>query len=85
MIFGTDNRYSIEKAHRELGNVLTILSVLHKNLESPRGIALALLSGVAFLLAWSIRGIRWKLFLNPVGKVSRKLTPQISFDQIPDG
>ncbi|HET7641427.1 MAG TPA: lysylphosphatidylglycerol synthase transmembrane domain-containing protein, partial [Ktedonobacteraceae bacterium] len=30
----------------------------------------ALLSGVAFLLAWTIRGIRWKLFLNPVGKVS---------------
>jgi uncharacterized protein (TIRG00374 family) len=51
-------------------NVLTILSVLHKNLETPRGIALALLSGVAFLLAWSVRGMRWKLFLNPVGKVS---------------
>ena len=51
-------------------NVPTILAVLHKNLETPRGIILALLSGVAFLLAWSIRGIRWKLFLNPVGKVS---------------
>jgi uncharacterized protein (TIRG00374 family) len=51
-------------------NVHTILSVLHKNLETPQGIALALLSGVAFLLAWSIRGIRWKLFINPVGKVS---------------
>src|SRR5436853_1232149 len=31
---------------------------------------LALLSGVAFLIAFSIRGVRWKLFLNPVGKVS---------------
>lgn len=51
-------------------NVLTILSVLQKNLSTPRGIALALLSGVAFLLAWSIRGIRWKLFLNSAGKVS---------------
>ncbi len=51
-------------------NVPTILAVLHKNLVTPRGIILALLSGVAFLLAWSIRGIRWKLFLNPVGKVS---------------
>jgi len=51
-------------------NVLTVLSILHKNLETPRGITLALLSGVAFLLAWSIRGIRWKLFLNLVGKVS---------------
>ena len=31
---------------------------------------LALLSGVAFLIAFSVRGVRWKLFLNPVGKVS---------------
>ena len=53
-----------------LVNVLTVFSVLRENLTTPRGIALALLSGVAFLLAWSIRGVRWKLFLNPVGKVS---------------
>jgi uncharacterized protein (TIRG00374 family) len=51
-------------------NVPTILAVLHKNLTTPRGIILALLSGVAFLLAWSIRGIRWKLFVNPIGKLS---------------
>jgi uncharacterized protein (TIRG00374 family) len=51
-------------------NVLTVFSVLHKNLETPRGIMLALLSGGAFLLAWCVRGMRWKLFLNPVGKVS---------------
>ena len=51
-------------------NLSAILSVLQKNLATPRGIALALLSGVAFLLAWSIRAMRWKLFLNPIGKVS---------------
>src|SRR6202023_4158227 len=34
------------------------------------GISLALLAGGTFLLAFSIRGVRWKLFLNPVGKVS---------------
>ncbi len=51
-------------------NVPTILTLLHKNLTTPRGIILALLSGVAFLLAWSIRGIRWKLFVNPIGKIS---------------
>jgi len=51
-------------------NVPTILAMLHKNLTTPRGIILALLSGVAFLLAWSIRGIRWKLFVNPIGKIS---------------
>lgn len=27
---------------------------------------LALLSGVAFLLAFSVRGVRWKLFLHPL-------------------
>jgi uncharacterized protein (TIRG00374 family) len=29
-----------------------------------------LLSGVAFLLAYCIRGVRWKLFLNPIGQIS---------------
>ena len=48
----------------------TTVSILRQNLTTPKGIALALLSGVAFLLAFSIRGVRWKLFLNPVGKVS---------------
>jgi uncharacterized protein (TIRG00374 family) len=46
------------------------ISILRSHLATPQGIALALLAGVAFLMAWSIRGIRWKLFLNPVGKVS---------------
>ena len=51
-------------------NLPVTFHVLQQNLETPAGIALGLLSGVAFLSAWSIRGIRWKLFLNPVGKVS---------------
>jgi len=51
-------------------DVPTILAVLHKNLTTPHGILLALLSGVAFLLAWSVRGMRWKLFVNPLGKIS---------------
>jgi uncharacterized protein (TIRG00374 family) len=46
------------------------IHVLQQSLTTPRGITLALLSGIAFLTAFSIRGIRWKLFLNPVGKVS---------------
>src|SRR6266568_1750546 len=46
------------------------ISVLKQRLTTPQGILLALLSGVAFLTAFSIRGVRWKLFLNPVGKVS---------------
>ncbi|HYT37508.1 MAG TPA: lysylphosphatidylglycerol synthase transmembrane domain-containing protein [Ktedonobacteraceae bacterium] len=51
-------------------NIPATMQVLHKNLTTPRGMALALLSGAAFLLAWSVRGVRWKLFVNPVGKVS---------------
>ena len=46
------------------------IKVLRQNLTTPFGITCALLSGVAFLLAYSIRGVRWKLFLNPIGKVS---------------
>ncbi len=51
-------------------NIPATLNVLEKNLVTPRGIILALLSGVAFLLAYTVRGVRWKLFLNPLGKVS---------------
>jgi uncharacterized protein (TIRG00374 family) len=47
-------------------NIPAALHVLQQHLATPRGIMLALLSGVAFLLAFSIRGVRWKLFLHPV-------------------
>jgi uncharacterized protein (TIRG00374 family) len=53
-----------------LVDIPTTIRVLQQNLATPRSIILGLLSGVAFLLAFSIRGVRWKLFLNPVGKVS---------------
>ena len=46
------------------------ITILKQRLTTPQGIVLALLSGLAFLLAFSIRGMRWKLFLNPIGKVS---------------
>jgi uncharacterized protein (TIRG00374 family) len=51
-------------------NLSFTLNVLLQNLATPRGLLLAFLSGIAFLSAFSIRGIRWKLFLNPVGNVS---------------
>jgi len=46
------------------------IHIIKQSLSTPRGIILGLLSGVAFLIAFSIRGIRWKLFLNPIGRVS---------------
>ena len=58
-------------------DIPTTLRVLRQNLTTPQGIALALLSGVAFLAAFSVRGIRWKLFLNPIGKVSTLKAIQI--------
>jgi uncharacterized protein (TIRG00374 family) len=46
------------------------IAILRARLATPEGIGFALLSGVAFLAAFCIRGVRWKLFLNPIGKVS---------------
>jgi conserved hypothetical protein len=51
-------------------NVATTLYAVQQSLATPRGVAFALVSGVAFLLAFSIRGIRWKLFLNPICDIS---------------
>lgn len=51
-------------------DIPTTISILHARLTTPQGILFALLAGVSFLLAFCIRGTRWKLFLNPVGQVS---------------
>lgn len=58
-------------------DIPTTLAVLRRHLSTPQGIVLALLSGVAFLLAFSIRGVRWKLFLSPVGHVGTQKAIQI--------
>ncbi len=46
------------------------LGVLQTHLSTPRGMLLALLCGLSFIAAYSIRGVRWKLFLNPIGNIS---------------
>jgi uncharacterized protein (TIRG00374 family) len=51
-------------------DIPTTLSILRQHLTTPSGILLAILCGLSFIAAYSIRGIRWKLFLNPIGKVS---------------
>lgn len=51
----------------------TIIHLIQQRLTTPQGILLALLASLAFVLAFSIRAMRWKLFLNPIGKV-RSLT-----------
>jgi uncharacterized protein (TIRG00374 family) len=46
--------------------------ILAVHLATPQGIGLALLAGIAYLAAHVLRGVRWKLFLNPTGKVSTR-------------
>jgi uncharacterized protein (TIRG00374 family) len=50
-------------------NLAESMYVVQQHLLTPRGIIFALLSGIAFLLAFAIRGIRWKLFLNSAGNI----------------
>lgn len=51
-------------------NIPATLHVLLYNLATPRGLLLALLAGVAFLMAFATRGTRWSLFLKPIGNVN---------------
>ena len=51
-------------------NVQATLHTITKYLLTPLGVTYALISGAIFIASFSIRGIRWKLFLNPVGKIS---------------
>ena len=46
------------------------LQIAGTRLATPQGIALALLAGVVYLASHSLRGVRWKLFLNSAGSVS---------------
>lgn len=57
--------------------IAATLRVMQQNLVTPRGMVLALLSGVAFLLAFSIRGVRWKLFLSPISAISTSKAIQL--------
>src|SRR5947209_8476890 len=49
-------------------DVPTTLHVLRQHLATPRGIILGLLSGMAFLTAFIILALRWKLFLILIAK-----------------
>ena len=51
----------------------TTIHLMQQRLTTPQGVLLALLASLALVLAFSIRALRWKVLLNPVGKV-RALT-----------
>ncbi len=59
-------------------NIPATIRVLQQRLATPQALMLVLLSGVAFLLAFSVRGVRWKLFLNPVAKVDTLKVVELS-------
>src|SRR5258708_2103322 len=47
-----------------------MLEILGTHLATPQGIGLGVLAGAVYLAGNVLRGSRWKLFLNPIGKVS---------------
>jgi uncharacterized protein (TIRG00374 family) len=51
----------------------TTLHLMQQRLTTPQGVLFALFASLALVLAFSIRALRWKVLLNPVGKV-RALT-----------
>ncbi|GAC1646780.1 MAG: hypothetical protein NVS4B12_14080 [Ktedonobacteraceae bacterium] len=51
-------------------NLQVTVSTITKYLLTPLGVTYALIAGGFFIASFSVRGIRWKLFLNPIGKVS---------------
>lgn len=46
------------------------IDVLKKNLATPQGALYAVLTMLAFIASWSVRGVRWKMFLRPITNVS---------------
>ncbi len=58
-------------------NIQATLHTITKYLLTPLGITYALISGVIFIASFTVRGIRWKLFLNPIGKISTMRVVQL--------
>lgn len=53
------------------------LQIAGAHLATPQGIALALLAGIVYLASHSLRGARWKLFLNSTGSVGTLKTVKL--------
>ncbi len=51
-------------------NITSTVSILQHHLTTPQGILNALGAAAAFIAAFSIRGIRWSLFLRPIKRIS---------------
>jgi uncharacterized protein (TIRG00374 family) len=51
-------------------NMPITLHILRYNLATPRGLFFASMAGLSLICSYCIRGARWRLFLQPIGKVS---------------
>lgn len=51
-------------------NFPATIAVLRQHLATPQGILDALLASIAFITAFSIRASRWRLFLQPITRIS---------------
>ena len=58
-------------------NVANTFTILRTNLSTPLGITHGLLASFFFIAAFSIRGIRWKLFLSRITAISTLKAIQI--------
>ncbi|HLI09716.1 MAG TPA: lysylphosphatidylglycerol synthase transmembrane domain-containing protein [Ktedonobacteraceae bacterium] len=51
-------------------NFPATIAILRQHLTTPQGITCALLASAAFIVAFSIRATRWRLFLRPITSIS---------------
>ncbi len=51
-------------------DIPTTLSLLRQHLTTKQGVGFALLAAASFIMAFSIRGMRWRLFLSLICKIS---------------
>jgi uncharacterized protein (TIRG00374 family) len=58
-------------------DIPTTVSILRQHLTTTQGVIFALLAAASFLAAFSIRGMRWRLFLGRICKISTLKSIQI--------
>ncbi|MBA2392021.1 MAG: flippase-like domain-containing protein [Ktedonobacteraceae bacterium] len=58
-------------------NIASTVSILQKHLTTTQGLLYAAGAAVAFIAAFSIRGVRWSLFLRPIKPISPFKTVRI--------
>jgi uncharacterized protein (TIRG00374 family) len=58
-------------------NISSTFSTLRQHLTTTRGVTFALLAAASFIAAFSIRGVRWRLFLSRICDISAFKSIQI--------